>query len=60
MEEFILEETFLDYKLPEEYVTVVKTKFYQQVLDCWYLTKNNQPSNRNEILNEYILHNKFI
>ena len=55
-----MEEKFLDHKLPEEHVAVAKTKFYQQVFDCWYLIKNCKPSTRNEILNEYILYNKFI
>ena len=39
---------------------VAKSKFYQAFLDCCCLIKNHQPSNRNEILNKYILYNTFI
>ena len=55
-----IEEVFLDFKLPEKNFKIAKTKFYQQVLDCWYSFKNHQPKSRNEILNEYVLYNKFI
>ena len=36
------------------------TKFYEQVLKSWYELFNYIPNSPNEILNEYVLHNKSI
>ena len=51
----------LDHKLPENnYKAIAKTKFYQQVLDCWFQVKARSPITDAEINNEYLLFNKFI
>ena len=36
------------------------TKFYEQVIKSWYELFNFIPNSPNEILNEYVLHNKSI
>ena len=36
------------------------TKLYEQVLKSWYELFNYIPNSPNEILNEYVLHNKSI
>ena len=51
----------LDHKLSEnDYKVTAKTKFYQQVLDCWFQVKSRSPITDTEISNEYLLFNKFI
>ena len=50
----------LDFKPPEASLKVAKTNFYQQVLDCWSLIKIREPTSVNEVLNEYILYNRYV
>ena len=55
-----LKPEMLDFKPPEASLKVAKTNFYQQVLDCWSLIKIREPTSVNEVLNEYILYNRYV
>ena len=56
-----LKPEMLDFiKPPEASLKVAKTNFYQQVLDCWSLIKIREPISVNEVLNEYILYNRYV
>ena len=57
---FGIEKDILDFKLTEGYYKVARTKFYQQLLDCWFNTKTRPPMSAEEILHEYLLYNQFI
>ena len=50
----------MDFKLPEQNYKVAKTKFYQQLLDCWFSVKTRPPISTEDILPEYILYNQYI
>ena len=47
-------------KLPEQNYKVAKTKFDQQLLDCWFSVKTKRPTSTEDILREYILYNQYI
>ena len=55
-----IEKDLLDFKLPEQNYKVAKTKFYQQLLDCWFSVKTRPPTSTEDILREYILYNQYI
>ena len=41
-------------------ILVARTKFYQQLLDCWFNMKTCPRGSAEEILHEYLLYNRFI
>ena len=55
-----IEKVFLDFKLTEGDYKVAKTKYYQQLLDCWFNIKARPPCGAEEILHKYLLYNRFI
>ena len=55
-----LQKDLLDFKLNEGNYQVAKTKFYQQVLNSWFSIKTKRPQSVNEILNEYLVYNRYI
>ncbi len=49
------------HKNPDSSITnQALTKFHKQILNSWLEIKNQDPANRIEILNEYILYNQHI
>ena len=55
-----LQKDLTDFKLPKGNSQVAKTRFYQQVLNSEFSIKTKGLQSVNEILNEYILYNRYI
>ena len=55
-----IDRDLLDFKLPEKKYKVAKSKFYQQLLDCWFAIRTRPPMSSYDILNGYLLCNQNI
>ena len=55
-----IEETLFNKKLDNAFIKRCVTPFHKQVLESWTEIYSSNPSNTREILNEYILYNKYI